>query len=768
MPDITSRLTLDAGAFFSTLKAAARQADSFGSGLGGATGRVSSLASSMAKYGAIAVSALAAATAAVLAHVDGLDLMAAQTDINTDKLQEWQATLGPSDVSLQSFTESIIKLGKVMAGEDQPEKFKDSLDKLGVSLAALSKMTPEEQFITLVSAAQKLARQTGSSAGAVSLLNNVTRGFGTTVAGLVRDQVDLNQVSQTYRRLMGRPIDAGGFDRVGDALGTIKNQLFQVTAALLGMKGSGSNANALGGALEGLSATLGKVINKLDEWQPMIRMLVKDVAILAGSMIGLGVAARVVMSLFAAFVALRTAIAAASASAAVLRTVMTVGMIRAQGLGSGITELAYCSNYLRSTFSTLGTAIARFPILGGLASRVFKSLGINSINSSKAFVKAASSITKAIPAQSLFDIKGFKPSANPMDLGLASLNPIKRQLISLRGWARIPIEWFVVKPISALFGAANAIKVGVSFAFEKSWSAVKRFLMNETVVISTQIVAGQIVNTTATSSAFIGIGAMMMKFLKSPITIIAALWKGLVALFTGSLAIPGVNVVTGAIAALIAVIAVLWSNWDTLMQALKDSAGLKYLKAQLANLNTVLKRTFGEDYASKLMAAFKWLWEWAKKIVSALAVEGVVLAWNVLAWVIGTIVRMITNLIIGAQVLWDILMAIPDAVSKKWQELKDQLGGVWDMIKDVLGLGGDVNVNATQIPSTSIPATQIPTVTPAQAAAPAQAQAAQAGNAELVAQLKLLNDTNSKQLKKQDDLNQNLCRPQKLAHAGAF
>jgi hypothetical protein len=192
--EVRYRLALETKAFTDGIKAAKQEAASLGNDLAGKLGKAGSVLSAMGPAGMVAAAGIGAATVAVGAvtaavvsaakaaadYADNLAALETKTGLSTDALQQMEIAAKLGNSSIESLAAATNKMQKGIV--DGNENFK----KLGLNLADLKRMTPEEQLKATAKAIESIQDPAQRTAAAIAIFGK----SGTDVMGSLKALAD--------------------------------------------------------------------------------------------------------------------------------------------------------------------------------------------------------------------------------------------------------------------------------------------------------------------------------------------------------------------------------------------------------------------------------------------------------------------------------------------------------------------------------------------------------------------------------------------------
>lgn len=188
--EVRYRLALETKAFSDGIRAARQEAASLGNDLAGKLGKAGSILQSLGPAGMVAAAGIGAATVAAGAAVaaivsvtkataeyaDNLVALQEKTGLSTDALQKMEVAAKLGNSSIEALAAATNKMQRGIV--DGNENFR----KLGLSLADLKNMTPEEQLKATAVAIQGLGDPAQRTAAAMAIFGK----SGTDVLGSLK------------------------------------------------------------------------------------------------------------------------------------------------------------------------------------------------------------------------------------------------------------------------------------------------------------------------------------------------------------------------------------------------------------------------------------------------------------------------------------------------------------------------------------------------------------------------------------------------------
>lgn len=316
--------------FTRALKNAQRRLDAFGSGMIGIGAKV-------AGVGAAAVGSIAAAGIAFASAGDKIDKMSARTGIAADRLSALKFAAEQSGASIDDVGGAIQKmnrrLGRISVGEGTATQVA-AMEELGLSLADIQSMNPEQRFMALADAIAGY----GDQAAAAGLAQ---RAFGTGVDKLLplfaNGSAGIRELTAEAEKLgfVMSTEDTKAAAALGDAMNRVKSTLAgiyqQIGAAI---------APAMTRLADLMAGAATKAVQFVKKYRDMIPAI-------AAAGVALITAGSIVMGLGAAFVALGSVIGGVATVVGVLSS--PVGIAAVVIAAAGAATLAATAAFLKFT-----------------------------------------------------------------------------------------------------------------------------------------------------------------------------------------------------------------------------------------------------------------------------------------------------------------------------------------------------------------------------------------------------------------------------------
>lgn len=154
--------------------------------------------------------------------------LSARLDISTDTVQEWQATFGKAGIPIESVAKSSEILSQKLLGGDKSAVA--ALQAMGLSVAELQAMNPDERFIKVADAVGQLQNQDDKIAASKGLFGKGGPELLAALDGHLGDTID--QIREMGLVIDGETIAAA--DEFGDQLGLMGTQLLGIVATVVG------------------------------------------------------------------------------------------------------------------------------------------------------------------------------------------------------------------------------------------------------------------------------------------------------------------------------------------------------------------------------------------------------------------------------------------------------------------------------------------------------------------------------------------------------
>lgn len=192
----------------------------------GFTKSISKVGTMMAS--AFTVGAIIGAGKALVDYAGKLTDLSAKTGISTTGLQKLNLAFEQSGVSLDAVTKASGELGARIATGDKSAV--SALQKLGLSVEALKKMTPEDQFLTVADAIGNLQNKGEQLAVSKTLFG---KGGAELLQGLTGNLKETTDEFENMGLIISEDTIAAA-DEFGDQLGLMGKQLLGVVANIVG------------------------------------------------------------------------------------------------------------------------------------------------------------------------------------------------------------------------------------------------------------------------------------------------------------------------------------------------------------------------------------------------------------------------------------------------------------------------------------------------------------------------------------------------------
>jgi len=219
-------IVTDTGKMSAGLDAAVGQAKAFGSKIEATTKGVETAWKAMSA--AMGVLALGAVGKEFLDMAGNVADLSQRLDISTDTVQEWQATFGKASIPIESVAKSSEILSQKLAGNDKSAVA--AVKAMGLSVADLMAMKPEDRFIKVADAVGQLQNQDDKIAASKGLFGKGGPELLAALDGHLGETID-------GMREMGLVIDEetiAAADDFGDQIGLMGQQLLGIVATVVG------------------------------------------------------------------------------------------------------------------------------------------------------------------------------------------------------------------------------------------------------------------------------------------------------------------------------------------------------------------------------------------------------------------------------------------------------------------------------------------------------------------------------------------------------
>jgi uncharacterized phage infection (PIP) family protein YhgE len=219
-------IVTDTGKMSAGLDAAVGQAKAFGTKIEATTKGVETAWKAMSA--AMGVLALGAVGKEFLDMAGNVADLSARLNISTDTVQEWQATFGKAGIPIESVAKSSEILSEKINGGDKSAVA--ALQAMGLSVAELQAMNPDERFIKVADAVGQLQNQDDKIAASKGLFGKGGPEMLAALDGHLADTID--QIREMGLVIDGETIAAA--DDFGDQLGLMGTQLLGIVATVVG------------------------------------------------------------------------------------------------------------------------------------------------------------------------------------------------------------------------------------------------------------------------------------------------------------------------------------------------------------------------------------------------------------------------------------------------------------------------------------------------------------------------------------------------------
>lgn len=154
--------------------------------------------------------------------------LSAKLGISTDWVQKFELAFGPAGVSIDAVSAASIKLSNHLVGHDKATVV--ALQKMGVSLAALKGMAPEQQFLTVADAVGKIEDPTERAYAAMTVFG---KGGAELLAGLTGHLTETTAGFEAMGLIIDEKTIASA-DNFGDQLWLLGKQLLGIASTVVG------------------------------------------------------------------------------------------------------------------------------------------------------------------------------------------------------------------------------------------------------------------------------------------------------------------------------------------------------------------------------------------------------------------------------------------------------------------------------------------------------------------------------------------------------
>lgn len=293
--------------------------------------------------GSMAGLALAAGEA-----VGNLVDMAAQTGLTVEALTTLGYAAGQVGVDSETLAVFVGKMQKgIVAAAGGSKSAAETFAKLGLSVANLATMTPEQQFLAIADAISKIDDPAKRTAAAMAVFGKSGAGllpmFSEGAAGIAKLQAAARELG-----LEISTADAEAFDKLGDAVGTLKSQVLA-----LGVKIGAAVLPYVQAAVD----WFGKVASQAGKWISENRELIGTVFKVGAALV---VAGGALMLLGGALSGIGAVLSGFATTLAAVGTVLGV-------VGGAVAFLLSPVGLVLAAVVGLGAAFLYFSGLGGKA-----------------------------------------------------------------------------------------------------------------------------------------------------------------------------------------------------------------------------------------------------------------------------------------------------------------------------------------------------------------------------------------------------------------
>lgn len=226
-----------------------READAAASG---PMRRMAVVAGTIAGAAAAAALGLAAMTKAAIDNIGAINDAAKATGLHVSALQAMQQVAGEAGVEADGLTKSIIKMQDAIASAAKGSKAQaDALSGIGLSVAYLAELSPDEQFAQIADAISAIEDPASRAAAAIDVFGRSGADLIPMMDGYRASLADAIQYQQQFGIALTDE-GAAAVDQIGDSLGRLTGTLQGVgyTLATTFAPEIQANINAIAGALE--------------------------------------------------------------------------------------------------------------------------------------------------------------------------------------------------------------------------------------------------------------------------------------------------------------------------------------------------------------------------------------------------------------------------------------------------------------------------------------------------------------------------------------
>ena len=397
------------------LKKAQAKLGAWGSALTG-------LGTQIAAMGAVGVTAITANLAVFSKQGDALQKMALRTGISVEALSELQFAAQQSGSSIEALEKGVRRMqqGITDAGNGTGEA-KDAFKALGIEIATLASLSPEQQFIAIAGELAKIDNASTRAALAMDVFGRA----GTELIPLLADGTAGIEALRERARALGITMSTDAANAAAeftDRFAELKNQLAKVAFQI---------GAAVGPAISQLITRVQSILKSVIDWTRANSEAIMSALKIAAAVTAAG----------GAIVALGLTIKAAAASIGILLGAIAAMKAAVAAVGSVLAIAA--SPLALVTAGVVGLGVAFFD-LGGIASQVGQYL---------------SDVFKELKNRATAAFDGIKAAMAGGDIALAA------KIL----WLAIKAEW--MRGVEALTG----VWVGFRDGFIDTWSSAVQF-----------------------------------------------------------------------------------------------------------------------------------------------------------------------------------------------------------------------------------------------------------------------------------------------------
>ena len=381
-----------------------------------------SLGTQIAGVGAAGTAAITANLATFSKHGDQLEKMALRTGISVEALSELQYAAGQSGSSIEALEKGVRRMQQgITEAATGTGAAKDAFAELGIEVAALARLSPEQQFLKITGQLADVEDATKKAALAMDIYGRA----GTELLPMLADGNAGIEALRARAKALGLTMSTQAAKSAaifGDNLADVLNQAKQVSFEI---------GNAVAPAIQALIVRVQSILKSVIDWTRANSEVILSALKIAAAVTAAG----------GAIVAIGLTIKAAAASIGILLGAIAAMKAAVAAVGSILAIAA--SPLALVTAGVVGLGVAFFD-LGGIASQVGQYL---------------SDVFKELKIRATAAFDGIKAAMAGGDIALAA------KIL----WLAIKAEW--MRGVEALTG----VWVGFRDGFIDTWSSAVQF-----------------------------------------------------------------------------------------------------------------------------------------------------------------------------------------------------------------------------------------------------------------------------------------------------